>query len=59
MVYLVTQSIAHIMLRRMVGWLTNNELEMELNEAVVASFKVLSRHLPGGTEENQDKPHSW
>jgi hypothetical protein len=28
------------------------ELERTSQEAVVASFKVLSRHSPGGTEEN-------
>jgi hypothetical protein len=26
-------------------------------KAVIASFNVLSWHLPGGTEENQEKPH--
>jgi hypothetical protein len=27
-------------------------------EAVVASFKAQSRHLPGGTDENYEKPRS-
>jgi hypothetical protein len=30
----------------------NNELERTWMEAVMAYFKVLSRYLPGGTEEN-------
>jgi hypothetical protein len=30
------------------------ELERMLKETVVAYFKVLSRYLPGGTEENQN-----
>jgi hypothetical protein len=30
----------------------NNELERKWEEVVVAYFKVLSQHLPGGTEEN-------
>jgi hypothetical protein len=29
----------------------NDELEMMCKEAVVAEFKVLSQHLPGGTDE--------
>jgi hypothetical protein len=33
----------------------NNELERVWNEAVMALFKVLSRHLSGGTEENHEK----
>jgi hypothetical protein len=32
----------------------NDELEMVWKEAVVAYFKVLSRHFPGGTDENQE-----
>jgi hypothetical protein len=31
----------------------NNELERKLKEAVVAQFQVLTRHLPGGTEETR------
>jgi hypothetical protein len=30
----------------------NDELERIWKEADVAKFKVTSRHLPGGTEEN-------
>jgi hypothetical protein len=30
----------------------NDELEYVRNEADVASFKALSRHLRGGTQEN-------
>jgi hypothetical protein len=30
----------------------DDELERMWKEAVVAYFKVLSRHSPGGTEEN-------
>jgi hypothetical protein len=33
----------------------NDELEMTWSEAVVAYFKVLFQHLPGGTEENNEK----
>jgi hypothetical protein len=36
----------------------NDELERMWKEAVVALFKVLSRHLPGGSEENHEKPQS-
>jgi hypothetical protein len=31
----------------------NDELESIWKDAVVAEFKELSLHLPGGTEENQ------
>jgi hypothetical protein len=34
----------------------NDELERMWNEGVVAHFKVLSQHLPEGTEENHKKP---
>jgi hypothetical protein len=33
-----------------------NELERMRREAVVAQFKVLFRLLPGGIEENDEKP---
>jgi hypothetical protein len=36
----------------MIEWLVNNELESIWKEVVVASFKVLAWHFPGGTEEN-------
>jgi hypothetical protein len=36
----------------------NDELEKIWKEAVMAYFKVLSWHSPGGTEENHDKPQS-
>jgi hypothetical protein len=32
----------------------NEDFESMRNEAVVASFKALSRHLSGGTEENYE-----
>jgi hypothetical protein len=32
-----------------------NELEMIWKETVVAHFKILSWHLPGGTDENHKK----
>jgi hypothetical protein len=32
----------------------NDGLERMWKEAVVAYFKVLSRHLPGGTEESHE-----
>jgi hypothetical protein len=32
----------------------NDKLERVWKEAVVAYFKVISRHLPGGTDENQE-----
>jgi hypothetical protein len=34
--------------------ITNNEQERIWKEAVVTYCKVLSRHLPGGTEENHE-----
>jgi hypothetical protein len=34
----------------------NNELRRTWKEVVVAYFKVLSWNLPGGTEENHEKP---
>jgi hypothetical protein len=33
-----------------------DELERIWKEAVLALFKVLSRHLSGGTEENHEEP---
>jgi hypothetical protein len=36
----------------------NNELERIWKEAVIACFKVLSMHLPGGTERKHKKPQS-
>jgi hypothetical protein len=38
----------------MIGWLRNGELKRICKEAVAAYFKALSRHLPGGTEENNE-----
>jgi hypothetical protein len=32
-----------------------NKLERIWKEAAMAKFKVLSWHLPGGTEENHEK----
>jgi hypothetical protein len=32
----------------------NSEVEMMCKEAVVAQFKILSSHFPGGSEENQE-----
>jgi hypothetical protein len=38
----------------------NNELERVWKEVVVAKFKILFQHLPGGTEENHEKlKDSW
>jgi hypothetical protein len=34
----------------------DDQFERMWKKAVVAQFKVLSRHYPGGTEENQEKP---
>jgi hypothetical protein len=34
--------------------MVNNELEMIWKEAVSASFKVLFRHFPEGTEEGHE-----
>jgi hypothetical protein len=36
----------------------NNESQKIWKEAVVDYFKVLSWHLPGGTEENHKKSQS-
>jgi hypothetical protein len=35
----------------------SNELGNTQKEVVVARFKVLSQHLPGGTEENHENVH--
>jgi hypothetical protein len=40
----------------MKGWCVIDELERMWKEAVVASFKVLSRHLPAETEDNHENP---
>jgi hypothetical protein len=38
----------------------NNELERIWKEVVMVEFKVLSQHVPGGTEEDHEKPQdSW
>jgi hypothetical protein len=50
----------------LVSWLYNNiwKYECKLSagkvckQEVMTSFKVLSKHLPGGTEENHKKPQS-
>jgi hypothetical protein len=55
MVYLTTLSVAQTLWRRMIK---NNELQRMQKEVIVAYFKVLSRHLPGGTEENRRKHQS-
>jgi hypothetical protein len=39
--------------------ITSNDIDIELErwkKAVVVSFEILSRQLPGGTEEIRDKP---
>jgi hypothetical protein len=36
--------------------IVNNELERMWEEAVMAQFKVISWHSPGGTDENHEKP---
>lgn len=42
------------------GYLTNdglvNELEVLCKESAMVLFKLVSRHLPGRTEENHSKP---
>jgi hypothetical protein len=48
-------SSAYSLQRRMIG-LMNNEFERIWEEAVVAQFKLQSRHLHGGTEENHEDP---
>jgi hypothetical protein len=40
------------------AFLAKSELEKTLNEAVVARFKALSRHLLGEAEETHNKPQS-
>jgi hypothetical protein len=47
----MTLSVAQTIYRSMRG-LTNNKLEETWREVVVVYFNVLSRQLPGGTEEN-------
>jgi hypothetical protein len=34
----------------------NNKLERLWIEAIICRVKAISRHLPGGTEENYKKP---
>jgi hypothetical protein len=53
-VYLTTFAVAQNQLRWMIGLLMNNELERVWKETVIAVFKVLFRHLPGGTEESRE-----
>jgi hypothetical protein len=36
-------------------WLINNELERILKEVVMARFKILSQHMPGGPEEYHEQ----
>jgi hypothetical protein len=36
----------------------NNELKSIRKEVVMAYFMILSQHLPGGTDENHEKPRS-
>jgi hypothetical protein len=38
--------------------IVNNKLQRMWKEAGVVYFKELSRNLPGGTEENHEKPQS-
>jgi hypothetical protein len=41
----------------MIGFM-NNKSQRTMKEVVMAYFKVLPQQLPGGTEENQEKPLS-
>jgi hypothetical protein len=50
--YLIKHSIAHNIQLPVTGSLTNNSLSRMWKEAVVALFKKLFRHLPGGNEGN-------
>jgi hypothetical protein len=40
----------------MAAWLINDELKRTPKEEVLAQFEEPSRHLPGWTEENHEKP---
>jgi hypothetical protein len=51
-------SVAQIIQHQMIILSVYNKLERILKEAAVAPFEVLSWNLPGGTEENQNKPQS-
>jgi hypothetical protein len=42
----------------MKGCYVNDEAERMWKKAVVVKSEVLSRHLPGGTEETHEIPHS-
>jgi hypothetical protein len=42
----------------MIGCSINNGLESIWKEVAVARFKVISQHLPGGTNEKNEKPQS-
>jgi hypothetical protein len=58
-VYFATSGVRTVQ-RRSVGWLKSDELERTWKGAVVVYFKILSRHSPGETrnEENQEKLYS-
>jgi hypothetical protein len=58
MVYLVKLLVTQDYVASNDWMMVNNELERISEEAVVISFKVLSRHLPGSTEEYHEKSHS-
>jgi hypothetical protein len=51
-------SVTHTMLLWMKGWQVNDESERIGNEAAVAQFKVISRHLLTGTKKTQEKSQS-
>jgi hypothetical protein len=48
-------STAYIVAMIWIWWLMNDELKRIWKEEVVVLFKVISRHLPGGTENNHEK----
>jgi len=52
LVYLTKHSVAHNIQRPVTKSLTNNSLSRMRKEAVLALFKKLSHHLPGGNEGN-------
>jgi hypothetical protein len=60
MVCLTTLSVrpTRLIQLRMRTWLMNNKLESLWKEMVVTQFKVLSRHLFGGTEVNHENHQS-
>jgi hypothetical protein len=53
-VYLTTLSVAQSVQRRIIEWLINSKLGQIWKQVVVAKYKVQSRHVRRGTEDNHE-----